>query len=84
MDIEGIIKRLREQDRTAQKQLYERYSPLMFSVCRRYLRSREDAEEALISGFFKVFAQIDGLFCFGRPVRHLCELCVFNRLNSIG
>ncbi|MBL7825384.1 MAG: RNA polymerase sigma factor [Saprospiraceae bacterium] len=65
MDIEGIIKRLREQDRTAQKQLYERYSPLMFSVCRRYLRSREDAEEALISGFFKVYAQIDGFSNLG-------------------
>jgi RNA polymerase sigma-70 factor (ECF subfamily) len=31
----------------------------MFSVCRRYLRVREDAEEALVSGFFKVFSQID-------------------------
>ena len=54
-----LIDRLREQDRAAQKQLYERYSPLMFSVCRRYLRSREDAEEALVSGFFKVYSQID-------------------------
>lgn len=54
-----LIERLREQDRAAQKWLYDRYSPLMFSVCRRYLRSGEDAEEALVSGFFKVFSQID-------------------------
>lgn len=53
------IDRLRQQDPTAQKQLYDRLSPVMFSVCRRYLRSREDAEEALVSGFFKVFSQID-------------------------
>ncbi|MFN0214983.1 MAG: RNA polymerase sigma factor [Saprospiraceae bacterium] len=59
MNIDELILRLKEQDRAAQKWLYERYSPLMFSVCRRYLRSREDAEEALGSGFFKVFSQID-------------------------
>lgn len=59
MTTEELLIRLREQDRAAQKWLYERYSPLMFSVCRRYLHSREDAEEALVSGFYKVFSQID-------------------------
>lgn len=54
-----LIERLKMQDRTAQKWLYDRYSPLLFSICRRYLRSREDAEEALVSGMYKVFAQID-------------------------
>ena len=59
MATEELLLRLRDQDRTAQKWLYERYSPLMFSVCKRYLRSREDAEEALVSGFFKVFSQVE-------------------------
>lgn len=59
MQVESLLTALRDQDRTAQKQLYERYAPLMFSVCRRYLWSREDAEEALVSGFYKVFSQID-------------------------
>lgn len=31
----------------------------MFAVCKRYLRSREDAEEALVSGLYKVFSQIE-------------------------
>ena len=53
--IEGLI----AQNRNAQKWLYDRYAPLMFSVCKRYLHSREDAEEALGSGLFKVFTQID-------------------------
>jgi RNA polymerase sigma factor (sigma-70 family) len=53
-----LIERLRQQDPAAQKWLYDRYSPLLFSVCRRYLRRREDAEEALVSGMFKVFSQI--------------------------
>ncbi|HAD14130.1 MAG TPA: RNA polymerase subunit sigma-70 [Saprospirales bacterium] len=59
MQTQELLIRLRDQDRMAQKWLYEHYSPLMFSVCRRYLKRREDAEEALISGFFKVFSQID-------------------------
>lgn len=54
-----IIERLRAQDPVVQKQLYDRYAALMFSVCRRYLRAREDAEEALVSGMYKVFSQID-------------------------
>ena len=54
-----LLERLKEQDPAAQKWLYDRYSPLLFSVCRRYLRTREDAEEALVSGLFKVFSLID-------------------------
>lgn len=59
MTEQTLIERLKEQDRAAQKWLYDRYAPVMFAVCRRYLRSREDAEEALVSGFYKVFAQIN-------------------------
>jgi RNA polymerase sigma-70 factor (ECF subfamily) len=55
----ALIERLRGQDPVAQKQLYERYAPVLFSVCRRYVCNREDAEEALVSGFFKIFSQID-------------------------
>lgn len=54
----ALFARLRDQDSQAQKWLYDRYSPLLFSVCRRYLHTREDAEEALLSGMFKIFSQI--------------------------
>ncbi|MBC8081770.1 MAG: sigma-70 family RNA polymerase sigma factor [Hymenobacter sp.] len=39
----------------AQKLLYERFAGMMLGVCLRYLRHREDAEEALLSGFAKMF-----------------------------
>jgi RNA polymerase sigma-70 factor (ECF subfamily) len=55
----SLIERLQAQDRNAQKALYDRYAALMFSVCRRYLKSREDAEDALVSGMYKVFTQIE-------------------------
>ena len=39
----------------AQRQLYEQLAGLMLTVCRRYLKRREDAEEALLLGFAKMF-----------------------------
>ena len=50
-----LIAACREGSSRAQKLLYERFAGLMLSVCMRYLRRREDAEEALIMGFTKVF-----------------------------
>ncbi len=53
-----LIERCRREDRRAQKLLYDRYTPKMFGVCRRYIKSREDAEDVLVEGFFKVFKNI--------------------------
>lgn len=53
-----MIERCRKEDRRAQKLLYDRYTPKMFGVCRRYIKSREDAEDVLVSGFYKVFKNI--------------------------
>ena len=39
----------------AQRQLYDQLAGLMLTVCRRYLKRHEDAEEALILGFAKMF-----------------------------
>ena len=59
MKEETLLLQLQAQDPTAQKWLYDRYSPMLFSVCRRDLRTREDAEEALVTGLYKVFSQIE-------------------------
>ena len=53
-----LIQACREEDRRAQKMLYERYSPVMFGVCKRYLKTREDAEDVLVEAFFKVLTNI--------------------------
>lgn len=42
-------------EQRAQRQLYDQLAGLMLSVCRRYLKRREDAEEALLMGFAKMF-----------------------------
>jgi len=53
--LHGCIK----NDATAQQELYQRYSPKMLSVCYRYAKTREDAEDMLQEGFIKVFSQIN-------------------------
>jgi RNA polymerase sigma-70 factor (ECF subfamily) len=46
-------------NRKAQKELYEKYSPLFFAVCMRYMPTKEDAEDVLVMGFTSIFAKLD-------------------------
>ncbi len=59
MTEQELVARLRQQDKAAQKWLFERYSGLFFHVCRRYLPRREEAEEALLNGFFKAMTMVE-------------------------
>lgn len=59
MDILELITGCKKGDRKCQKRLYERFSPKFLSVCRRYMKTSEDAEDALLQGFFKVFSKIN-------------------------
>jgi RNA polymerase sigma-70 factor (ECF subfamily) len=43
----------------AQKALYDRYSPRMLGVVRRYVSRSDEAEDVLIEGFFKAMDKID-------------------------
>ena len=43
---------------TAQRELYNRYSPKMLAVCYRFAHNREDAEDMLQEGFIRIFSQI--------------------------
>lgn len=45
-------------DRTAQQALYKRYAPDLLSVCFRYAKDREEAEDILQEGFVKIFQKI--------------------------
>lgn len=56
---EKLIKQCSRGNAKAQQELYHRYAGGMLSVCRRYVRSIEDAEEVLSNAFIKVFHKID-------------------------
>ena len=59
MTEEMLLQGCLDHDATAQQELYYRFSPKMLSVCYRYAKAREDAEDMLQEGFIKVFSQID-------------------------
>jgi RNA polymerase sigma-70 factor (ECF subfamily) len=42
-------------DRKSQRDLYDTYSPKMFSVCLRYAKNQMDAEDILQEGFVKLY-----------------------------
>ena len=52
--IQGCLK----SDRLAQRQLYESYSGKFLSICTRYLKDREHAEDVMIEGFMKIFEKL--------------------------
>jgi RNA polymerase sigma factor (sigma-70 family) len=58
MTEEYIIAGCLHNDPSAQRELYNRFSPKMLAVCYRYAQSREDAEDMLQEAFIKVFTQI--------------------------
>jgi RNA polymerase sigma-70 factor (ECF subfamily) len=55
---EQLIKGCIKKDIRAQKQLYEKYAPLMMSVCMRYVKDREIAQNLLQDGFIKLFDKL--------------------------
>lgn len=54
-----LIQACRKRDRKAQKLLYDQYAPLLFGICKRYVKTQEDAEDVLLEAFYKIFSKID-------------------------
>lgn len=55
---QALIQACIRQERKAQKMLYEQYAPLVMGICRRYLKSEEDAEDTLVETMYKVLAKL--------------------------
>jgi RNA polymerase sigma-70 factor (ECF subfamily) len=55
----GMLKKALKGDRNAQRLLYEKFAPKMLSVCRQYIKDQHFAEDVMISGFVKVFQNLD-------------------------
>lgn len=53
-----LLKGCRKGKSKAQKAVYDKYAPRFYSLCLRYARQREDAEEILANGFVKIFKNI--------------------------
>lgn len=53
-----FVKLLLQNNSTAQKLLYEKFSPKMLSVCRSYIPDFHAAEDCMIKAFVKIFRNI--------------------------
>lgn len=45
-------------NRNSYKTLYDKYAPVMMTVCRRYAKNQQEAEDFLQDGFLKVFKNL--------------------------
>ena len=54
-----MIAGCKANDRRTQRAVYDHFSPLMGAIARRYCRREADAEDVLVSAFFRVFDKID-------------------------
>ena len=54
-----LIKKAVAGNRSAQKTIYERFSPKMLSVCRQYVKDVHFAEDVMVHGFVKVFKNLE-------------------------
>ncbi len=54
-----LVNAAKKGDAKAQKLIYERYAPLMLSVCWRYVGDEETAKDLLQDGFIKLFTKLD-------------------------
>lgn len=59
INLESLIDLCRKQDGKAQRLIYDRMSPKMMGVCRRYVGDVSEAETVLITAFLKVFNKIN-------------------------
>lgn len=53
-----LIKKAIDNNREAQQQLFEQFSPKMLGVCRQYVKDLHHAEDLLLQGFLKVFKNL--------------------------
>lgn len=53
-----LVEKCIKKNHKAQKQLYDTYSSMLFGVCLRYARNRDDAEDMFQEAFIKTFEQI--------------------------
>lgn len=48
-----------KQKPEGQKALYDKYAPILFSVCKRYLKVHEEAEDVLVEALYKILTNIN-------------------------
>lgn len=58
-DLIELIDRCKAQERRAQRDLYARFSPMLYSVALRYTNTRADAEDVLQDAWVKIYKHLN-------------------------
>lgn len=70
MDTAQLLKEAKTGSAAAQKYLFDSCCKKMMLVCLRYLKNEQDAEEAMLDGFFKFFKNLQGFTYHGDAALH--------------
>lgn len=57
-----LVSLCKKKDANAQKAIFDRYSPHVLTICRRYAGSEQDAEDLFIDGFARAFERIETFY----------------------
>ena len=55
---EGDVRAAAKGDRTAQRRLYEQYSPVIFGVIKRYVSDAHHAQDIMSEAFYRIFTKL--------------------------
>lgn len=58
-ELEELIERCKKGERSAQKELFERFQPQLMGTCLRYTKDQERAKDILQEAFIKIFSNIE-------------------------
>ena len=57
-DEKYIVEGCKKSNKIAQRELYERYSQVMYAICRRYVTNFAEAKDVMHEGFIKILSKI--------------------------
>ena len=79
----SLIQACKQNDAAAQRELYNRFSGLLFGVCYRYAICKDDAEDMLQEGFIKIFNRIGSFEKKGNFEGWMKRVIVHNCINYL-
>ncbi len=83
MTEQELIQGCKSGNRKCQKLLYEQYASVLYPICLRYLRHREDAEDVLLETFYKIFSKIEKYSFKGSFEGWMKRICINEALMHL-
>ena len=58
-DLQTLIKKCQDNDRSGQQQIYQLFSPMLYGICLKYMKNEDDAKDVFQEAFITVFEKIN-------------------------